>query len=176
MDPVSLTLAFIAGLLSILSPCVLPLLPVVLGTAVTRHRLGPAALAAGLGVSLFVATTGFSLGLDGDTFRLIGAILLIVVGAVLAVPRLQAMVAAAATPLANWAGQRFAGSHKTGLSGQFGVGALLGAVWAPCVGPTLGAASVLAAQGRDLLQVSLTMSAFAVGTALPLLALGLLSR
>src|SRR6185436_11893157 len=105
MDPVSLTLAFIAGLLSILSPCVLPLLPVVLGTAVTRHRLGPAALAAGLGVSflvvgLFVATTGFSLGLDGDTFRLIGAILLIVVGAVLAVPRLQAMVAAAATPLA----------------------------------------------------------------------------
>ena len=55
----------------------------------------------------------------------------------------------------------------TDVAGQFGLGLLLGAVWSPCVGPTLGAASVLAAKGEDLLQVALTMLAFGVGAALP---------
>jgi cytochrome c biogenesis protein CcdA len=53
---------------------------------------------------------------------------------------------------------------------------LLGAVWSPCVGPTLGAASVLAAKGEDLGQVALTMLAFGIGAALPLMLLGLISR
>ena len=72
--------------------------------------------------------------------------------------------------------KRFGASPGSGLSGQFGIGALLGAVGSPCVGPTLGAASLLAAQGRDLLQVAVTMFALGVGAALPLLALGLVSR
>jgi cytochrome c-type biogenesis protein len=177
----SLGLAFLAGLVSILSPCVLPLLPVVLGTAVSKHRLGPVALAAGLALSflilgLFVATIGFSLGLDGDLFRMIAASVLLAVGIVLVVPALQARLSLATAPLGNWAGQRFGGRAQEGLAGQLGVGLLLGAVWTPCVGPTLGAASVLAAQGRDLVQVALTMLAFAAGSVLPLLLLGLLSR
>jgi cytochrome c-type biogenesis protein len=53
---------------------------------------------------------------------------------------------------------------------------LLGAVWSPCVGPTLGAASILAAEGENLGQVALTMVAFGVGAALPLIRFGLLSR
>jgi len=65
--------AVVAGVLSTLSPCVLPLLPVVLGTAVSQHRFGPVALAGGLAVSfvaigLFVATIGFSIGLDLAAF------------------------------------------------------------------------------------------------------------
>jgi cytochrome c biogenesis protein CcdA len=56
------------------------------------------------------------------------------------------------------------------------MGFLLGAVWSPCVGPTLGAASILAAQGRDIGEVGATMLAFGLGAALPLAALGLLSR
>ena len=56
------------------------------------------------------------------------------------------------------------------------MGLLLGALWSPCVGPTLGAASLLAAQGRDLSYVALTMLAFGLGAALPLLLLGILSR
>src|SRR5262249_29401695 len=59
---------------------------------------------------------------------------------------------------------------------QFSLGLLLGAVWSPCVGPTLGAASVLAAQGKDLAQVALVMLIFGIGAALPLLLLGTLSR
>ena len=53
---------------------------------------------------------------------------------------------------------------------------MLGAVWSPCVGPTLGAASLLAAQGKDLGQVSLTMLSFGIGAVVPLLVLGSLSR
>ena len=69
-----LALAFLAGLLSLLSPCVLPLVPLVLGAALSEHRLGPAAVAAGLAVSfvaigMFVATVGFSIGLDTGVFR-----------------------------------------------------------------------------------------------------------
>jgi cytochrome c-type biogenesis protein len=181
VESISYTLAFLAGVVSIFSPCVLPLLPVVLGTAVSHHRLGPVALAAGLALSflvlgLFVATIGFSLGLDSEKFRMLGAILLVVIGAVLVMPPLQARLAVAAGPMGNWADERFGGQDRGSLAGQFSVGVLLGAVWSPCVGPTLGAASVLAAQGRDLLQVAVTMLLFAVGTAIPLLLLGLLSR
>ena len=177
----SLGLAFLAGLLTILSPCVLPLLPIVLGTAASEHRFGPVALACGLALSfvalgLFVATIGFGLGLDGDVFRPVAAILLVVVGVILILPALQTRIAAAAGPVSDRVERRFGGIATTGLAGQFTVGLLLGAVWSPCVGPTLGAASLLAAQGKDLAQVALTMLVFGLGAALPLLGLGLLSR
>jgi cytochrome c biogenesis protein CcdA len=181
MDLATPGLAFAAGLLSIPSPCVLPLLPVVFATAASEHRLGPAALAAGLALSflavgLLVATVGFSIGLDLNVFRKTTAVLLVGAGAVLFIPALQTKVALLATPIGAWTETRFRGRTPDGLAGQFCVGALLGAVWSPCVGPTLGAASVLAAQGRDLLQVALTMLLFALGTALPMLVIGALSR
>jgi cytochrome c biogenesis protein CcdA len=171
----------LAGILSILSPCVLPLVPVVLTGAVAEHRFAPLALAAGVALSftaigLFVATIGFSIGLDMTVFRSFAAMLLIVVGAVLLVPRLQVGFATAAGPVSNWTQSRFSGLSTSGISGQFGVGLLLGAVWTPCVGPTLGAASVMAARGENLGMVTLTMLAFGIGTALPLLLLSTLSR
>jgi cytochrome c-type biogenesis protein len=186
MTPGGLVLSFVAGALSILSPCVLPLLPIVLGAAALEQKWGPVALAAGLSTSfvaigLFVATIGFSIGLDADVFRYVAAVFVIAIGVVLMVPRLQTGLAVASGPMANWAYQRLGGLssgglNSGGLAGQFGVGVLLGAVWSPCVGPTLGAASLLAAQGRDLGQVAVTMFVFGLGAALPLLALGLVSR
>jgi cytochrome c biogenesis protein CcdA len=181
MSVATLGLALLAGVLSVLSPCVLPLLPIVLGTAASAHRLGPVALAAGLAISftaigLFVATVGFAAGLDTGVFRTISAILLIGVGLVLLVPKLQEQFALAAAPVSNWAGSYTDNFTPGGLGGQFGLGLLLGAVWSPCVGPTLGAASVLAAKGEYLGQVALTMLAFGVGAALPLMLLGFVSR
>ncbi len=181
MSLASIGLGFLAGLLSILSPCVLPLVPMTLGAAAGEHRAGPWALAGGLALSftaigLFVATIGFAIGLDADVFRLAGAILMIGLGAVLMVPALQTRLAVAAGPVANWSEQRFGGFSTSGLGGQFGVGLLLGAVWAPCVGPTLGAASVLAARGENLGAVAAVMLAFGLGAGLPLALLGMLSR
>jgi cytochrome c biogenesis protein CcdA len=174
-------LAFVAGLLSTLSPCVLPILPLVLGAAASEQRLGPVALAAGLALSfvtigLFVATIGFSLGLDSDSFRMIAAIAMVAAGVLLTLPSLQTRLALAGGPVADWSARHFGGLKTSGLLGQFGTGLLLGAVWIPCVGPTLGAASILAAQGRDLPQVALTMLAFGVGASIPLILLGLISR
>jgi cytochrome c-type biogenesis protein len=177
----TLALSALAGVLSTLSPCVLPILPLVLGTAATEHRAGPLALAAGLAISfvaigMFVATIGFSVGLNGDFFRLAAAILMIVIGLVLVVPQFSMRLAAAGGPAGNWVEQRFGGFSSNGLKGQFALGLLLGAVWSPCVGPTLGAASVLAAKGESLGQVSLTMLVFGIGAGLPLVLLGMLSR
>lgn len=174
-------LGLVAGILSTLSPCVLPMLPIVLGAATSEHRWGPAALACGVALSFtaigtFVAAIGFSVGLDGDFFRVVAASLMILIGAVLAVPVLQTRVAVAGGPISDWASNRFGGFSTTGLAGQFSLGLLLGAIWSPCVGPTLGAASLLAAQGNDLGHVAVVMASFGLGAAAPLLALGLLTR
>jgi cytochrome c-type biogenesis protein len=177
----TLALAFAAGLLSILSPCVLPLVPIVLGTAIVAHPLGAVALAAGLSLSftvlgLLLALVGFGLGIDAGMFRLAAAVIMIGLGVVLLVPSWQARLAAAGGPISDFADRRFGGAASSGLGGQFAIGLLLGAVWSPCVGPTLGAASLLASQGHDLLRVALTMAVFGIGAALPLILLGLLSR
>lgn len=173
-----LLFAFVAGSLSILSPCVLPLIPVVLGTAATKGRKGPVLLALGLVVSfvaigLFVSLIGFAIGLDGKFFSVVSAVMLIAIGLLLAIPVLQRQFALAAGPVGNWAQNKFGGGES---GGQFGIGLLLGAVWSPCVGPTLGAASLLAAQGRDLFQVGITMLSFGLGVSVPLVLIGLLSR
>jgi cytochrome c-type biogenesis protein len=177
----TLALAFLAGLLSILSPCVLPLVPIVLGAAISEHRFGPLALAAGLAVSftvlgLVVAVAGFSLGIDAGVLRVVAALIMIGLGIVLLLPTFQVKLAAAGGPVANWTEQSFGGFSTSGPGGQFAVGLLLGAVWSPCVGPTLGAASLLASQGRDLSQVTATMAVFGLGAGLPLALLGFASR
>ena len=102
----TLALAFAAGLLSILSPCVLPLVPIVLGTAIVAHPLGAVALAAGLSLSftvlgLLLALVGFGLGIDAGMFRLAAAAIMIGLGAVLLVPSWQARLAAAGGPISD---------------------------------------------------------------------------
>ena len=177
----SIGLGALAGVLSVLSPCVLPLLPLVLGAAATAHRYGVLALAAGLAVSftlfgLCVATIGGAMGLNDDAVRDLSAILLLLIGAVLLSETLQQRFALATAGLGN-AGNRMAGHMSArGIGSQFLLGAVLGAAWSPCVGPTLGAASLLAAQGRAMPQVAVVMLAFGFGAALPLLLIGRLSR
>jgi cytochrome c biogenesis protein CcdA len=175
-----LALAFLAGVLSVLSPCVLPLVPVVLAGA-AEHRLAPLALAVGLalsftGIGMFVSTVGFALGLDMDIFRTVSAVLLVAAGAVLAFPIFHPALAAAAGPIGDLAQRRLGDFSGAGVGGQFAVGLLLGAVWTPCVGSTLGAASVMAIRGENLWSAGATMAAFGIGTAVPLLALAAVSR
>jgi cytochrome c biogenesis protein CcdA len=174
-------LGFGAGALTILSPCVLPLVPVVLGSAAQEHRFGPVALAAGLivgftAVGLSLAIFGSQLGIDAEQVRVSGALILSAAGAFLLVPGLQERVAQAASPLVGWAGDRQQRFIDKGLAGQAMIGLLLGLVWSPCVGPTLGAAVAVAAQGAQLSAVAATMTAFAAGIACVLLVLAMLGR
>lgn len=177
----SYLLALAAGMLSTLAPCVLPLIPILVGSALMAHRLGPLALAGGLAlayasVGLLLAGAGSVAGLDQGLLRQVGAVVLLLFGAILLVPGLQSGFARATAGMSN-AGQgllaRFA---PKGLAGQFLVGLLLGLVWTPCVGPTLGGAITLASQGQRLAEVGALMLVFGLGAALPLLVLGVLSR
>lgn len=174
-------LGFAAGALTILSPCVLPLVPVVMGSAARASRKGPVVLAAGLVLSFtltgfLLARLGAAWGLDADIVRSAGAILLAAAGFVLLFQRVQDRLTVLAAPLAGWAGARQDGLADYGLVGQFLIGALLGLVWSPCVGPTLGAATVLAAQGNDLLSAAITMTAFGLGIATLLLIIAYAAR
>ena len=118
------------------------------------HRFGMAALTAGVVLSfvtlgLFVATIGFSIGLDGDLLRAVSALLLAALGVVLVSDVLQKRFAIATSGLGNVGNRIMIRLSPAGLGGQFAIGLILGAVWSPCVGPTLGAASVLASQGKS---------------------------
>lgn len=174
-------LALAAGSLSTLSPCVLPLIPILLGTALAAHRLGPYALAAGLSLSftvvgVFLASIGASLGLDQGVFRTVAAVMLIVFALVLLSGRVQERFALATSGLSGAGQNLLARISLDGLSGQFILGLLLGVVWSPCVGPTLGAAITLASQGQDLARVTVAMALFGLGAGLPLVLIGLVSR
>lgn len=173
--------SLVAGSLSTLSPCVLPLIPILITSALNTHKLGPYALAVGLALSftlvgVFLATLGVSLGLDQETFRVVAAVLLIGFGIILLSSALQERFAVAASGLSN-SGQSLLNRISTdSLSGQFMLGLILGVVWSPCVGPTLGAAITLASQGQSLGHITLVMALFGIGAGVPLILLGLLSR
>ncbi|MBQ1784796.1 MAG: sulfite exporter TauE/SafE family protein [Gammaproteobacteria bacterium] len=177
MDITTLALSLLAGLLTTLSPCVLPLLPVLVAAALGQHRLGPLALAAGLalafaGAGVVLASAGFALGLSGGLLRQLSAALMLLVALWLLSSRLQRWLSAM---LSRWSAsgqQRLAQVEGKGLAGQFGLGLLLGLVWTPCVGPTLGAAIALASQGQALAQVTLVMVIFSLGAVIPFIALG----
>lgn len=173
-------LSLLAGVLSTLSPCVLPLVPILMGAAAGTHRLGPFALVGGLMLSFTLIGVGLgslggSIGLEQDTLRMVGGILLLLFGAVLVSGYLQDRFSAAVSSFGLGQGM-LARFNLDGLHGQFLLGLLLGAVWSPCVGPTLGVAITLASQGEALAQVTSVMLVFSLGAGLPLLALGMLSR
>lgn len=177
----TLVFAALAGTLSILSPCTLPILPLVVAGAAGESRAGPVALAAGLALSfsatgLLFATAGFAAGIDAGPVRVFGGVLMVAFGLAMLVPRLQDALAAGLAPIGGGAARLLEGRVFAGTRGQLVLGGLLGLVWSPCVGPTLGAASLLAARGENLGQVGLTMAAFGVGAGLPLAALGALPR
>ena len=177
----SFLFAFLAGVLSTLSPCVLPLIPIIIGAAANQHRFGPLALAGGLATSFALIGTGLasigsSIGLAQDGFRLFAAVVMGIIGIVLISNRLQERFAVAMSGVSGAGNSLLSKVTIDGLLGQFLIGILLGLVWTPCVGPTLGAAITLASQGRDLGKIVFVMAIFGLGAGLPLALLGMLSR
>ncbi|HUK08673.1 MAG TPA: cytochrome c biogenesis CcdA family protein [Stellaceae bacterium] len=176
-----LVLSFLAGALTSVSPCVLPLIPILLGSAFQEHPGGPLALTLGLALSfttlgVALSSIGFILGVGADTLRIAAAVLMACFGTILLSASLQERFALIGTPIMNRANTLLSGMSKAGLAGQFGLGLLLGLIWAPCAGPTLGAAVGLAANGGTALRAALMMFLFSLGTATPILALAYGSR
>lgn len=173
--------AYLAGLLTLINPCVLPVLPIVLVSALNANRYGPVALAAGMSLSfvafgVLVTAFGSSIGLDQDRLAEFGALVMVAFGIVLLVPVFSRRFEAATAGLAARADAGMDAVGSDGLKGQFFGGVLLGAVWSPCIGPTLGGAIALASQGENLGYVTLIMTAFALGVSTLILVLGLGAR
>lgn len=171
-----LLLAYLAGLLTLINPCVLPILPIVLASSLHKDRRAPVALAAGLGLSFValgvgVTAIGPALGLDSDLVARAAALVMVAFGLVLLVPAFSERFAAVTAGFAARADAQIDQTGTSGLGGQFMAGALLGAVWSPCIGPTLGAAIALASTGESLGRAGAIMTAFALGVSTLILGL-----
>jgi len=171
-------LAFLAGLLTIFNPCVLPLAPVVVAGAAARDPRGPFALAAGLALTFgivggLIASAGTELG-DNAIVRTVSALVMIALGLAIALPVVSHASERLLAPVVGLGHRLSAGIPANGLWGQAGLGAVLALLWGPCVGPTLGTALVLAAGTGTLPLAMFTMAVFALGAAASLLIAGFL--
>ena len=172
---------YIAGLLTLLNPCVLPVLPVILIAALNTHRLGPLYLCAGLCVTfvtvgMVVSSLGPALGIDDIMISRIASMVMIGFGLVLLLPALSQRFTLIASSASSSLSMKTASYDGEGLNAQFITGALLGAVWTPCIGPTLGGAIALASSGNNMVWAALVMLAFALGVSTVILILSASSR
>jgi cytochrome c biogenesis protein CcdA/thiol-disulfide isomerase/thioredoxin len=174
-----LVAGFVAGVATFLSPCVLPVLPVVLAGGLGGGRRGPIGIAAGLAVSFTVFTLTASrllsaLGLPQDLLHTLAIWLIALLGVALLFPRIAELLGRPLAPLGARAGGGL--RRREGFWGGALLGAGLGLVWAPCAGPILAAITVLAAQDRVSFELVGITLAYAAGAALPLLGLALLGQ
>lgn len=165
--------AFLAGVITVLSPCVLPLLPVILGTGAQEGRARPIGLIVGFVGTFTLATLALSflvraLGVPPDLNRVLAGSVLILLGLVLAIPRFHLVFERLASALASRAP---VGGVSSGFGGGIAVGAGLGLAWSPCVGPIMASVITLALnQQVDAGAIAVTL-AFSLGTALPMAAI-----
>jgi len=176
----TLFLSFIAGLITMFNPCVLPLAPIVIAGARADDPRGPLALVAGLALTFgisggIVASLGAEIG-DVTAIRAPAALLMIPIGLALLIPAIGHWAEIALRPVVSLGNRLQAHLPGAGLLGNFAIGAILALVWAPCVGPTLGAAIVLASTSGTLPLAILNMTVFAIGAATSLLIAGYLLR
>lgn len=176
-----LGLSMAAGGLTTLSPCVFPILPLVVGGAMAGNRLAPLAMGAGMVASfalmgVLVGALGGALGIDSDHIRVAGAVLLIAFGIVMLVPGLNNHFTQLMTPLAGYASRASSRVEGSSLAGAFALGALLGMVWSPCSGPLLASALTLVATQGNAADGALILGLFGLGAAVPLMVIAYASR
>jgi cytochrome c-type biogenesis protein len=178
---VTLGMALLAGLLTTLNPCVLPLLPIIAGAATAKHRMSLFALAGGMvvaftGVGVLVASGGRLLGLEAESWRFAAGAIMLGFGAVLVSTRLQALFSRWTARFGDSGNQLASRIRSDHPLPQAALGAALGVAWTPCIGPTIGAAMGLAATGEGVAQAAIVMAVFSVAAVVPLVIAGLASQ
>jgi cytochrome c biogenesis protein CcdA len=180
--PASVGFTYTAGILTALSPCVLPLLPIVVGGAMEKHRAAP--LMMGLGMTAAFATGGWlmnvvgpMLGIDPEWVHRAAAFSLILFGLALWFEPLTRMVYRMVQPLtitADLMAERI-GQDRSPIASFF-FGGLLGLAWSPCAGPMLVSSLALVATGKDAGLGALLLGMFGLGAATPLVLAAYASR
>jgi cytochrome c biogenesis protein CcdA len=172
----SLLLALLAGVVTIAAPCTLPVLPILLGASIgDSRRLRPVMIAAGFVVSFSVVALLLNaiakiLDFDPATLHSAAAILLVGFGLLMIWPTPFEWVSIRLGAMINRGTGRSSGVREGALGG-FLLGATLGLVWTPCAGPVLGSILTLVATSKDTAWASLELVTYAIGAALPMLAI-----
>lgn len=166
----SVALAFLAGIITVLSPCVLPLLPVILASAVQEGRLRPWGVLAGFvlcfsAVTLLLATLVSGLGISPDTVRIVSGVVLLIAGIILAVPRFGHFFELRTGRIASLSSRLPSGG---GFWGGLALGAGLGLAWTPCVGPIMASVITLAMNQTVTGNAVAVTLAYSLGTAIPM--------
>jgi cytochrome c-type biogenesis protein len=178
MPPSSLSigLAFLAGILTVMSPCVLPILPILVGRSLQSHRYGPVAVVVGLVGGFAVA--GSVLGITADWLTgLANGLRGVAIAALLGCGLLAIFPAwsyrlFSYLPWQQWVKE----PPRLGLWGEFWLGTQLGLLWTPCAGPVLGGILVLAAVNQQVMGAFWLLMVYGMGAALPLLAIAYSGR
>jgi cytochrome c biogenesis protein CcdA/thiol-disulfide isomerase/thioredoxin len=163
----------LAGVVTILSPCILPVLPVVLSGSVTRGKAKPFGIVAGFVLSftfftLFLSAIVKATGLSADVLRSVSVFVILGFGLSLVVPSFQVAVEKMFSKLA---GKAPTGDKGDGFFGGLLIGLSLGLIWTPCVGPILASIITLAASSSVSTGSFLITLAYSLGTAIPMLAI-----
>lgn len=173
-----LPFSFLAGIVTILSPCILPILPIVLSGSVGEGKRRPFGVVTGFVASftfftLFLTSLVRATGLSADLFRSIAVVVVFGFGVSLLIPKVQFLFERLFSHLAGLI------PHQSGRTGFFGgllIGMSLGLVWTPCVGPILASIISLALTGAVTGGAVLITLSYAAGTAVPMLVIMMTGR
>lgn len=165
-----LLFTFLAGIVTILSPCILPILPIVLSGTISGDKKRPLGIILGFILSftfftLFLATIVKLTGIPTNTLRVIAGVILLIFGLSLLIPFFQELIEKLFTKLSIFAPK--ANPHA-GLWGGFVIGLTIGIVWTPCVGPILASVIALAATSQVSTATFLITLTYSIGTAIPM--------
>ncbi|HUI31858.1 MAG TPA: cytochrome c biogenesis protein DipZ [Candidatus Acidoferrales bacterium] len=169
---VLLGFAFLAGLVTILAPCIWPILPIVLSSSIAGegHRK-PLGITLGIMLSFAFFTLAISylvkaFHFDPDFLRFVAIIIIGILGLSMVIPALSRFVEGLISRISGLLGQ---GSRQgSGFVAGFIAGMSLGVVWSPCAGPILAAIAALAATGKVTISVVLVTLAYVAGVGIPL--------
>jgi cytochrome c biogenesis protein CcdA/thiol-disulfide isomerase/thioredoxin len=168
--------AFLAGIVTILSPCILPVLPIILSGSVTGSKKYPYGVVAGFILSftfftIFLSSIVKLTGISGDAVRNFAIVIIFVFGLVLIFPKLLVQFEILASKLVSKTGSNSGGVKRDGIWGGFIVGCSLGLIWTPCVGPILASVIALSISGTVAGSSLLIVLSYAIGTAIPMFAI-----
>ena len=165
--------AFLAGIVTILSPCILPILPIILSSSIGTTQIGkarPIGVITGFVLSftfftLFLSTIVSVIGIPADSLRVFSVIVIGLFGASMLIPKFQIWLEILFSKLSQFLPQS---QNKTGFGGGILIGLSLGLLWTPCVGPILASVISLAITGSVNLDAVFITLAYAIGTAIPM--------
>jgi cytochrome c biogenesis protein CcdA len=173
---IEILIAVLAGVLTIGAPCILPLLPILLGASVGRSSttrpffitLGFVVSFVVIGLTISVLTT--KLGVDPNTLRYVAIGLLVLFGLFMVFPKPFEILTSYLNGFINKA-NAVGSADKESNKGGFILGLMLGVIWTPCAGPVLGAILTLIATSTDMVRAAILLLSYAVGAGIPMLAI-----